>query len=87
MFVGALFRDSSGKILNHYRYLVDEVEDEANIIAQKQIEEEENRLNFLEMVSFWERNKNFSLNDDTYIVLVWSKNALKGNMLSWNIWI
>ena len=52
MFVGALFRDSSGKILNHYRYLVDEVEDEANIIAQKQIEEEENRLNFLEMVSF-----------------------------------
>mmetsp|Transcript_15104 Transcript_15104/g.23448 ORF Transcript_15104/g.23448 Transcript_15104/m.23448 type:complete len:735 (+) Transcript_15104:1-2205(+) len=49
MFVGALFRDSSAKILKHYRYLVDQVELEANDIAQKQLEEEENRLNFLEM--------------------------------------
>ena len=50
MFVGALFRDSSAKILKHYRYLVDQVEVEANDIAQRQLEEEENRLNFLEMV-------------------------------------
>lgn len=51
MFVGALFRESSTKILKHYRHLVDKVEDEANILAQSQLEEEENRLNFLEMVA------------------------------------
>jgi len=50
MFAGALFRDSSAKILKHYRYLVDRVEENANVIAQRQLAEEENRLNFIEMV-------------------------------------
>jgi len=54
MFVGALFRDSSAKILKHYRYLVDRVEENANVIAQRQLAEEENRLNFIEMVNKYE---------------------------------
>lgn len=48
MFVGALFRDSSWKILQHYRGLVDEVEREAEELARKQIEEQEARQEYLE---------------------------------------
>ncbi len=48
MFVGALFRDSASKILRHYRGLVDEVEREAEEVARKQIEEEENKQEYLE---------------------------------------
>jgi len=51
MFVGALFRDSSSRILKHYRGLVDEVEREAEDLARKQIEEEEARQEYLENVS------------------------------------
>lgn len=51
MFVGALFRDSSWKILQHYRGLVDEVEREAEELARKQIEEQEARQEYLENVS------------------------------------
>lgn len=42
MFVGALFRDSASRVLKHYRGYVDEIEEEAQELAKKQIEEEEN---------------------------------------------
>ncbi len=48
MFVGALFRDSASRILRHYRGLVDEVEREAEEVAKKQVEEEENKHEYLE---------------------------------------
>lgn len=48
MFVGALFRDSASRVLKHYRKYVDKVEDEAEELARKQIEEEENRQFYLE---------------------------------------
>lgn len=48
MFVGALFRDSASRILRHYRGLVDEVEREAEEIAKRQMEEEENKQEYLE---------------------------------------
>ena len=48
MFVGALFRDSASRILRHYRDLVDEVESEAEEVAKKQLEEEENKQEYLE---------------------------------------
>ena len=51
MFVGALFRDSSWKILQHYRGLVDAVEREAEELARNQIEEQEARQEYLENVS------------------------------------
>lgn len=47
MFVGALFRDSSSKVLRHYRGLVSQIEQEAEELAKKQIEEEENKQNYL----------------------------------------
>ncbi len=48
MFVGALFRDSASRVLRHYRGLVDEVEREAEEVARKQLEEEENKQEYLE---------------------------------------
>ena len=48
MFVGALFRDSASRVLRHYRGLVEEVERDAEAVALKQIEEEENRQLYLE---------------------------------------
>lgn len=44
MFVGALFRDSASRVLKHYRGYVDEIEREAEDLARKQMEEEENRM-------------------------------------------
>lgn len=48
MFVGALFRDSSSRVLNHYRGYVEEVEKEAEELARKQLEEEESKHEYLE---------------------------------------
>jgi carboxylesterase type B len=48
MFVGALFRDSASRVLKHYRGYVDKIEQEAQELARKQIEEEENRQFYLE---------------------------------------
>ena len=48
MFVGALFRDNASRVLRHYRGLVDEVEREAEEVARKQMEEEENKQEYLE---------------------------------------
>jgi hypothetical protein len=48
MFVGALFRDSASRVLRHYRGLVDEVEREAEELAKEQLEEEENKQEYLE---------------------------------------
>lgn len=48
MFVGALFRDSASRVLKHYRGYVDQIEREAQELARKQIEEEENRQYYLE---------------------------------------
>ena len=48
MFVGALFRDSASRVLKHYRGYVDKIEKEAEALAKKQIEEEENRQYYLE---------------------------------------
>lgn len=48
MFVGALFRDSASRVLRHYRGLVNEVERQAEELALQQMEEEENKQNYLE---------------------------------------
>jgi carboxylesterase type B len=48
MFVGALFRDSASRVLKHYRGYVDQIEKEAEELARRQIEEEENRQFYLE---------------------------------------
>ena len=48
MFVGALFRDSASRVLKHYRQYVDQVEIDAEDLARKQIEEEENRQFYLD---------------------------------------
>eukprot|EP00527_Entomoneis_sp_CCMP2396_P007535 CAMPEP_0198153490 /NCGR_PEP_ID=MMETSP1443-20131203/64431_1 /TAXON_ID=186043 /ORGANISM="Entomoneis sp., Strain CCMP2396" /LENGTH=64 /DNA_ID=CAMNT_0043819845 /DNA_START=29 /DNA_END=220 /DNA_ORIENTATION=- len=48
MFVGALFRDSASKVLKHYRGYVDEIEREAQELACRQIEEEENQQFYFE---------------------------------------
>jgi len=48
MFCGALFRDSASRVLRHYRGLVDEVEHQAEEFARQQLEEEENKQNYLE---------------------------------------
>ena len=48
MFVGALFRDSASRVLKHYRGYVDQIEREAEELARRQIEEEENRQYYFE---------------------------------------
>ena len=48
MFVGALFRDSAARILRHYRVYVDEVEQQAEELVKKQLEEEENKQFYFE---------------------------------------
>jgi carboxylesterase type B len=48
MFVGALFRDSASRVLKHYRGYVDEIEKEAEELAKQQMEEEENRMYYME---------------------------------------
>jgi carboxylesterase type B len=48
MFVGALFRDSASRVLKHYRPYVAQVELEADQLAQRQIEEEENKHFYME---------------------------------------
>lgn len=48
MFVGALFRDNASRVLKHYRGYVDQIEMEAEELARRQIEEEENRQYYLE---------------------------------------
>jgi len=48
MFVGALFRDSAGRVLQHYRGLVEEVESKAVELAKKQLEEKENKYQYIE---------------------------------------
>jgi carboxylesterase type B len=48
MLVGALFRDSASRVLKHYRGYVEKIEAEANELAKKQVEEEENKLYYLE---------------------------------------
>ncbi len=48
MFVGALFRDSASRVLQHYRGLVEKVEAQAERLAIKQLEEEENKQYYLE---------------------------------------
>lgn len=61
MFVGALFRDSSSRVLKHYRGLVDEVERQAEELARKQIEEEEAKHEYLENSEQLEREYNMLL--------------------------
>ncbi len=48
MFVGALFRDSASRVLKHYRGYVDQIEQEAAKLANQQLEEEENKMYYLE---------------------------------------
>lgn len=48
MFVGALFRDSASRVLQHYRGIVEELEAEARELAYQQLREEENRQFYLE---------------------------------------
>lgn len=48
MFVGALFRDSASRVLKHYRAYVDDIEEAAQELAKKQMEEEENHQFYLE---------------------------------------
>jgi hypothetical protein len=46
MFVGALFRDNASKILKHYRVSVEKLEQKAEELAWKQIQEEEKKHYF-----------------------------------------
>ena len=48
MFVGALFRDSAPRVLNHYRDLVLKVEEAANKLGEKNLREEEARQDYLD---------------------------------------
>ena len=48
MFVGALFKDSASGVLKHYRVYVEQVEFEAQQIAERQLLEEEHRQYYLE---------------------------------------
>jgi Carboxylesterase family len=45
---GALFRDSASRVLKHYRGYVHQIEKEAQELAKRQVEEEENRQYYLE---------------------------------------
>jgi len=48
MFVGALFKDSASGVLKHYRVYVEQVEYEAQQIAERQVLEEEHRQYYFE---------------------------------------
>jgi carboxylesterase type B len=48
MFVGALFKDSATKVLKHYRPYVEQIEGEAQELARKQLQEEENKQYYTE---------------------------------------
>lgn len=48
MFVGALFRDSASRVLQHYRGYVDQLEAEAKQMADRRLREEENRQFYVE---------------------------------------
>ena len=61
MFVGALFRDSSSKVLKHYKGLVEEVERKAEELAKKQLEEEENKHEYLDDKEQLEKEYNMLL--------------------------
>eukprot|EP00536_Pseudo-nitzschia_multiseries_P012506 jgi/Psemu1/68339/estExt_Genemark1.C_4810037 len=50
MFVGALFKDSAPRVLKHYRPYVAQLEADAAVLAEKQVEEEENK-------QYWMENK------------------------------
>lgn len=76
MFVGALFRDSASRVLRHYRGLVDEIERQAEELALQQMEEEENKQNYLENKETLDReyeillamNKTRTRNNDINVV-------------------
>jgi carboxylesterase type B len=76
MFVGALFRDSASRVLRHYRGLVDEIERQAEELALRQMEEEENKQNYLENKETLDReyeillamNKTRTRNNDMNVV-------------------
>eukprot|EP00557_Chaetoceros_sp_GSL56_P012315 CAMPEP_0176478174 /NCGR_PEP_ID=MMETSP0200_2-20121128/1041_1 /TAXON_ID=947934 /ORGANISM="Chaetoceros sp., Strain GSL56" /LENGTH=1129 /DNA_ID=CAMNT_0017874085 /DNA_START=156 /DNA_END=3545 /DNA_ORIENTATION=+ len=71
MFVGALFRDSASRVLRHYRGLVDEIERQAEELALRQMEEEENKQNYLE-------NKE-TLDREYEILLAMNKTRIRNN--------
>jgi len=48
MFVGALFRDSASRVLQHYRPYVQQIEEEASAQSAAQVKEAENRLYVME---------------------------------------
>lgn len=48
MFVGALFKDSASRVLKHYRIYVEQLEQKAQQIAERQLLEEEHRQYYLE---------------------------------------
>ena len=48
MFVGALFKDSAPGVLRHYRDLVRKLEEDAQVLGQKNLKEEEARQEYLD---------------------------------------
>jgi carboxylesterase type B len=54
MFAGALFKDSAGKVLRHYRPYVNQLEIEARRIAKEQIIEEESKQYYMEHEELFE---------------------------------
>lgn len=65
LFVGALFRDSASRVLKHYRGYVDTIEKEAQSLALRQVEEEENRQYYQENQENLERQYEQLLNSNT----------------------
>ena len=62
MFVGALFKDSATKVLKHYRPYVEQLELEAQKIAQDQMQEEESKQYYMENEAMFEEQYQKLLN-------------------------
>ena len=84
MFVGALFRDSASRILKHYRGYVEQIEAEANELAKKQVEEEENKLYYMEHRDQLEREYEILLAMNSSRGTMRSEDGIKTLIKTWS---
>ena len=84
MFVGALFRDSASRILKHYRGYVEQIEAEANELAKKQVEEEENKLYYMEHQDQLEREYEILLAMNSSRGTMHSEDGIKTLIKTWS---
>jgi carboxylesterase type B len=70
MFVGALFKDSASRVLKHYRPYITQLEQEAQVLAERQLQEEQNKQHYLQHIEELEHEYEWLLEQQTNMTLV-----------------